>query len=69
MAGVLGLLTGWALLMPGLLVIYMSAGFPHALWMSFFLGIAASFPLLVLTTLSGLAMIFFSVRILTRPID
>lgn len=67
MVGVLGLLTGWALLMPGILVLYMTIGLPYARWMSFFLGIAASFPLLVLCTLGGLGMIFFSVRTLTRP--
>jgi len=69
MVGVLGLLTGWALLMPGILVLYMQLGFPYARWMSFFLGIAVSFPLLVLCTLCGMAMIFFSVRSLTRPAD
>lgn len=65
----MGLLTGWALLMPGILVLYVSMGLPYARWMSFFLGIAASFPLLVLCTLSGFATIFFSVRSLTRPAD
>jgi len=69
MVGVLGLLTGWAMLMPGLLVLYRLLGFPYAPWMGFFLGIAASFPLLVVCTLIGLAMIFFSVRSLTRPAD
>jgi hypothetical protein len=65
----MGLLTGWALLMPGILVLYVSMGLPYARWMSFFLGIAASFPLLVLCTLGGFATIFFSVRSLTRPAD
>ena len=69
MVGVLGLLTGWALLMPGFLVLYRVLGFPYAPWMAFFLGIATSFPLLVLCTLAGLGMIFFSVRTLTRPAD
>lgn len=69
MVGVLGLLTGWALLMPALLVAYVSLGFPYFTWMSFFLGIAASFPLFVLSTLGGLVMIGLSVRNLSRPPD
>ncbi len=69
MVGVLGLLTGWALLMPALLAIYATLGFPYFRWMSFFLGIAASFPMLVFSTLAGLFMIFISVRNLTRPAD
>ena len=69
MVGVLGLLTGWALLMPGILVLWVSIGLPYFRWMSFFLGIAASFPLLALMTIVGLVMIGFSVRSLTRPAD
>lgn len=67
MVGVLGLLTGWALLMPALLALYITLGFPYFRWMSFFLGIAASFPMLVLTTVAGVLTIIFSVRGLTRP--
>ena len=55
--------------MPGILVLYMQLGLPYARWMSFFLGITVSFPLLVLCTLGGMAMIFFSVRNLSRPAD
>ncbi|MBX3429056.1 MAG: hypothetical protein KF779_05715 [Hyphomonadaceae bacterium] len=69
MVGVLGLLTGWVLLMPALLAIYMMLGFPYFRWMSFFLGIAGSFPMLVLTAVGGLVMIALSVRSLTRPAD
>lgn len=69
MLGVLGLLTGWALLMPLLMMVYITLGFPYFHWMSFFLGIAASFPLLVFSTLGGIAMIFFGVRNLSRPAD
>lgn len=69
MVGVLGLLTGWALLLPGIILIYVSLGLPYFRWMSFFLGIAASFPLLALMSIAGIAMIAFSVRGLTRPAD
>lgn len=69
MVGILGLLTGWALLMPALLAVYIALGLPYFRWMSFFLGIAGSFPLFVLSTLAGLFMIFISVRNLTRPAD
>ena len=69
MVGVLGLLTGWALLMPGIMVLYVGLGFPYFRWMSFFLGIAASFPLLALMTITGFVMIGFSVRSLSRPAD
>jgi hypothetical protein len=66
MVGVLGLLTGWALLMPALVALAVTIGFPYFGWMSFFLGIAASFPMLVFCTVGGVVMIFFSVRGLTR---
>lgn len=69
MVGVLGLLTGWALLMPAILAVYVTLGLPYFRWMSFFLGIAASFPMLALMTLGGLVMIGLSVRRLTRPAD
>lgn len=69
MVGVLGLLTGWALLMPGIILVYVSLGLPYFRWMSFFLGIAASFPLLALMTIVGFTMIAFSVRALSRPAD
>lgn len=69
MVGVLGLLTGWALLMPALVALAVTLGFPYFGWMSFFLGIAASFPMLVLSTAGGVVMIFFSVRALSRGAD
>jgi hypothetical protein len=69
MVGVLGLLTGWALLMPALLLVYVGLGFSYFRWMSFFLGIAGSFPMLVFMTLGGLLMIVLSVRSLTRQAD
>ncbi len=69
MVGVLGLLTGWALLMPALVALAVTLGFPYFGWMRFFLGIAASFPMLVFCTVAGVVMIFFSVRALSRPAD
>lgn len=69
MVGVLGLLTGWALLMPALVALAVTLGVPYFGWMSFFLGIAASFPMLVFSTVGGVVMIFFSVRALSRARD
>jgi hypothetical protein len=69
MVGVLGLLTGWVLLMPLLTMLFVMSGGPYQTWMGVFLGIAASFPLLVFMTLAGLAMIALSVRRLARPQD
>lgn len=67
MVGVLGLLT--ALLMPALVALAIGLGFPYFGWMSFFLGIAASFPMLVFSTVGGVVMTFFSVRALSRQAD
>ena len=66
MLGVLGLLTGWALLLPALVVVYLQLGgrpFP-ILWP--IIHIAASVPLLAFSTIVGIALIFFSIRALTR---
>jgi hypothetical protein len=55
--------------MPGILVLYVTLGLPYFRWMSFFLGIAASFPLLAFMTIGGVVMIAFSVRTLSRSAD
>jgi hypothetical protein len=67
--GVLGLLTGWALLMPALLVLFLRLGGPYHPIMAPFLGIAVSLPLLGFATLGGLALIAVSVRRLSRNPD
>ncbi|WP_275574741.1 hypothetical protein [Vitreimonas flagellata] len=41
MLGIVGLITGWALLLPLLLFIYLRLGFPSMDWMIPFLHIAA----------------------------
>lgn len=66
MLGVVGLVTGWALLMPLLLFIYLRLGFPIMDWMIPFLHIAAEFPVLAFSTLIGLAMIAWSVAKLSK---
>jgi hypothetical protein len=66
MLGVLGLLTGWVLLLPALVVIYLRLGgypFP-VLWPV--ITFAASVPMLGFSTLAGIVLIVFSVRSLTR---
>lgn len=67
--GVLGLLTGWALLTPALVVAYVSLGGGYALWMAPFLGVAASAPMLGFFTLGGVAVIALSVRALSHKRD
>lgn len=62
MLRLLGLLTGWVLLTPLLLVIYLRLGGPFFDWMTPVAGIAVSVPMLGFFTLGGIAMIFFSVR-------
>lgn len=69
MLGVLGLLTGWLLLMPAALLLYMTLGGPYQDWMGFFLGIAASLPMLVFLTLAGLFVLLLSARQLARQRD
>ena len=69
MRGILGLLTGWVLLLPLLVMIYLQLGGPPfpILWP--FAHIAASVPMLGFSTFAGIAVIFFSIRSLTRPED
>ena len=66
MRGVLGLLTGWVLVLPAFVVIYLQLGGPPfpILWP--IIHIAASVPLLAFATGLGVAVIFFSIRSLTR---
>lgn len=64
-----GLLTGWVLLAPLARVLYLHLGGPHLPWMAPAAGIAVSAPMLGFFTLAGIAMIFFSVRGLSRPQD
>jgi hypothetical protein len=66
MVGVLALLTGWALLVP---LVVMALAFltgRREAWMGPFLDIAASAPLLIFMTLGGLVMLFIGVRKLSR---
>jgi hypothetical protein len=65
--GVLGLLTGWVLLTPSLVVIYLQFGGGYHPLMTPFLGVAASLPLLLFLTLAGFTLIALSVRRLSRP--
>lgn len=67
--GVLGLLTGWVLLIPALLVLFLQLGGGYHPLMAPFLGVAASLPLLAFLTLGGLILIGLSVRQLARPPD
>ncbi|MGH6949727.1 MAG: hypothetical protein ACREH4_02570 [Vitreimonas sp.] len=67
--GVLGLLTGWALLMPALVVLYLHLGGPFQLWMTPFIGIAVSVPMLGFLTLAGIAVMGLSLRQLSRKPD
>lgn len=65
----LGLLTGWVLLAPLALVIYLRLGGLYLPWMAPAAGIAISVPMLGFFSLAGIAMIFFSVRGLSQPKD
>lgn len=67
--GVLGLLTGWVLLAPALLVLFLRLGGPYHPWMAPVLGLAVSAPVLGFLTLGGLALIALSVRRLARGPD
>lgn len=69
MLGILGLLTGWVLLIPALVVVYLRLGgqpFP-VLWP--IITFAASVPMLGLSTIAGVTLIVLSVRTLTRPAE
>jgi hypothetical protein len=67
--GVLGLLTGWALLLPLLIVAWLRVGGPYMSWMAPFAGVAASVPMLGFLSLGGVAVIALSVRRLSRTPD
>ncbi|MBY0568006.1 MAG: hypothetical protein K2P70_11865 [Hyphomonadaceae bacterium] len=69
MRGVLGLLSGWALLMPLVVVILLWAGVPPMDWMEPFAGIAVSVPMLAFCSVGGLVLIGLSVRSLARRED
>ncbi|MEQ1617710.1 MAG: hypothetical protein ABL883_05125 [Terricaulis sp.] len=66
MLGVLGLITGWALLTPAALFLWVRFGGQTAPWMRPFLDIAASAPTLGFCTIGGLAAIAWSVGQLSR---
>ncbi|HYD85905.1 MAG TPA: hypothetical protein VEA80_00375 [Vitreimonas sp.] len=69
MLRLLGLLTGWVLLLPLALVIYLQLGGPLFAWMTPAAGVAASVPMLGFFTAGGAAMIFFSVRAYSQQRD
>jgi hypothetical protein len=64
--GVLALLTGWVLLTPGVLVVWVLLGGGVSAWMVPFLGIAASAPMLGFCTIGGLAAIAWGIVQLAR---
>ena len=66
---VLGLLTGWLLLAPLALVIFLRLGGQYQDWMAPASGIAVSVPMLGFFTLAGIVLIGLSVRSLSRPQD
>jgi len=66
MLGVLGLLTGWLMLVPALVVIYLQLGGPPFRFLWPVITFAGSVPMLGFSTIAGLALIFFSIRSLTR---
>lgn len=67
--GVLGLLTGWALLTPAALVLYLRMGGGYSPWMAPFVGVASSVPMLGFFTLGGIFVIALSVRALSHKRD
>jgi len=67
MLGVLGLVTGWVLLIPALVVIYLRLGGPPVPGLWPIITFAASVPMLAFSTIAGIALVVFSVRSLTRP--
>jgi hypothetical protein len=66
MLGVLGLLTGWVLLVPALVTLYLWLGGAPFRFLWPIMSFAASVPMLGFSTIAGIALIFFSVRSLTR---
>lgn len=69
MLGVVGLLTGWALLLPMFVLVYLRLGLPYMDWMAPPLGIAASAPMLGFCTLGGILMMAWSIGKLTKRED
>jgi hypothetical protein len=66
MLGVLGLLTGWVLLIPAFVVLYLQLGGPAFRFLWPIITFAASVPMLGFSTIAGIVLIFFSIRSLTR---
>ena len=66
MLGVLGLLTGWVLLVPALVTLYLWLGGPPFRFLWPVVTFAGSVPMLGFSTIAGIALIVFSVRSLTR---
>jgi hypothetical protein len=66
MLGVLGLLTGWVLLIPAFVVLYLQLGGPPFRFLWPIITFAASVPMLGFSTIAGIVLIFFSIRSLTR---
>ena len=66
MLGVLGLFTGWVLLIPLLVVFYLQLGGPPFRFLWPIITFAASVPMLGFSTITGIVLIVFSVRSLTR---
>jgi hypothetical protein len=66
MLGVLGLITGWLLLMPLLALIYVKLGGPYLPILDPFAHIALSVPMLGFCTIGGIALVVWSVRRLAR---
>lgn len=66
---VLGLLTGWVLLAPLVLVIYLRLRGVYQDWMAPAAGIAISVPMLGAFSVAGVALIALSVRGLARVSD
>lgn len=62
MLGVLAFLTGWAMLLPAVLLLYLQSGGAYGLWMAPFLGLAESAPMFAFSTIGGLAMLALSAR-------
>lgn len=69
MLGIVGLITGWALLLALLVFFYLRLGLPFMDWMGPFIHIAASAPMVDFSTVAGLAMIAWSVGKLTKRED
>ncbi|PZO52323.1 MAG: hypothetical protein DCF16_09700 [Alphaproteobacteria bacterium] len=67
MLGVLGLLTGWVLLIPALVVVYLRLGGPPVPVLWPVITFAASVPMLAFSTIAGITLVVLSVRSLTRP--